>query len=308
MPDGCAMRCASCCPASVHVARQAATGRRIFVRWFSFTKNCSGDRALPEADRDVAGSEAQPEIHAVSPLIVILEIGAVVVAGDEAEDAVSQGRQLAAGTYVGRVTSVLPDHVTLGDRAIVVSSGRQRPAAYTSVVIPAADVGCGGSQEQPIPGIEPVGGVDENRAPGYDLGEPGAYVRDVVCLVRHALGVRYPDHRGDRRIDRHDLHEYVLIPGSAGGCRELNGAREDHEIGGGQGVGIGGAVNPRKGIVNERVHRAHRGAATQAVLEVAVCADAFHAEKSGGPATYQEPVAPDNKGQPLGTLKRQAGL
>src|SRR5271157_2582297 len=140
MPGGCAMPCASSCPASVPGGRQAATGRRIFVRWFSFTRNCSRDAALPEADWDVAGSKAQPQIHAVGPLIIVLEIAAVVLAGDEAEDAVSQGRHLAAGTHGGRITSVLPYHVTLGGRVIVVSSGRQRPAACTGVVIPAADV------------------------------------------------------------------------------------------------------------------------------------------------------------------------
>src|ERR1019366_2759841 len=102
--------------------------------------------------------------------------------------------------------------------------------------------------------------------------------------------------------------EYVLIPGYAGGCRELGGAREDHGIGAAHGVRIGGAVDPRESIVDERVHRANRGALARPVLDVAMRADALHPVKSGGPASYQEPVAPDNEGKPPGPLNRQAGL
>src|ERR1019366_8935388 len=106
MPGGCAMRCAICFPASVGGRRRAETGRRIFGRWLSFTRNCSGDAGLPESDGDISGAEAQPEIHAVGPLIVVLEIGAVVFAGVEAEDAVCHGRHLTAGTQGGKITSV----------------------------------------------------------------------------------------------------------------------------------------------------------------------------------------------------------
>src|ERR1019366_2338259 len=74
------------------------------------------------------------------------------------------------------------------------------------------------------------------------------------------------------------------------------------------GVRIGGAVDPRESIVDERVHRANRGALTRPVLDVAMRADALHPVKSGGPASYQEPVAPDNEGKPPGPLNRQAEL
>ena len=46
---------------------------------------------LPEADRDIAGAEAQSETYAVRPLVVVLEIAAVVPAGIEAENAVGSG-------------------------------------------------------------------------------------------------------------------------------------------------------------------------------------------------------------------------
>src|ERR1035437_9096968 len=100
------MPSAICFPASLHGGRRAETGRRIFGRWLSSTRNCSADAALPEADWDIAGAKAQPEIHAVGPLIVVFEIGAVVLAGVVAEDAVSNGPHLAAGTQAGRITSV----------------------------------------------------------------------------------------------------------------------------------------------------------------------------------------------------------
>src|ERR1035437_4647831 len=100
------MPCAICFPASGSGNRRQETGRRIFGRWLGFTRNCSGDAALPEADWDVAGAKAQPEIHAVGPLVVVFEIGAIVLAGVEGQDAVSHGRHLAADTQAGRITAV----------------------------------------------------------------------------------------------------------------------------------------------------------------------------------------------------------
>src|SRR5450756_2969091 len=100
------MRCAICFPASLHGGRRAETGRRISGRWPGCTRNCSGDAALPEADWNIARAKAQPDIHAVGPLIVVLEIGAVVLAEVEAENAVSHGRHLTAGAQGGRITSV----------------------------------------------------------------------------------------------------------------------------------------------------------------------------------------------------------
>src|ERR1039458_10869076 len=123
------MRYAICFPATVRGGRRAETGRRISGRWFDSTRNCSGDTALPEADRDVVGAKAQPEIHSVRPLIVVLEIAAIVLAGVEGEDTVSHGRHLAAGAQIGHITSVLSEHVTVGSRRVVVGSGRKRPAA-----------------------------------------------------------------------------------------------------------------------------------------------------------------------------------
>ena len=56
----------------------------------SFTKNCSASiRPLPEAERDIAGAKAEAEARTVCPLVVVLEIAAVVPARIEAEDAVS---------------------------------------------------------------------------------------------------------------------------------------------------------------------------------------------------------------------------
>src|ERR1035441_4867172 len=99
-------------------------GRRIFGRWSGFTRSCSGDAALPEADWNIARCKAQPEIHAVGPLIIILEIAAGVLAGDEAADAMSHSRHLAAGTQVSRITAIGADHVTLGGRVVVAGAGR----------------------------------------------------------------------------------------------------------------------------------------------------------------------------------------
>jgi hypothetical protein len=153
-----------------------------------------------------------------------------------------------------------------------------------------------------------VRGAQEDRAPRHGLRDTGRQVRDEVRLIGHALGGRYPDDGGDGRIDRHDFHECVLIPGDAGGCRELGGAREDHGIGGARGVRIGDAVDPREGIVYERVRRANRGSATCPVLDVAMRADAVHPVKSGGAAPRQEPVTSKNERKAPGPLNREAGL
>src|ERR1035437_563699 len=123
------MRCAICFPASLRAGSRAETARRIFGRWLSFTRICSADAALPETDWDIAGAKAQPEPYTVGPLIVVLEIGAVIPTEVEAEDAVSHGRHLAAGTHGRRITSVCAKHVAHGIRPIVVGSGRNRPAA-----------------------------------------------------------------------------------------------------------------------------------------------------------------------------------
>src|SRR5450759_2159654 len=114
------MPSAICFPATGRGSPRPETGKRIFGRWLGFTRNCSADAGLPEADWDIAGAKAQPEIHAVGPLIVVPEIGAVVLAGVEAEDGVSHGRHLAAGTQVGRITSVCAEHVAHGVRPVVV--------------------------------------------------------------------------------------------------------------------------------------------------------------------------------------------
>src|ERR1039457_2362681 len=98
MPDGCAMRCASCSPASGRGGRRAETGRRIFGRWPGFTRNCSGDATLPDANWNIARCKAQPETYLVGPLIIVLELGAFVLAGVEAEDAVTHARHRGAAT------------------------------------------------------------------------------------------------------------------------------------------------------------------------------------------------------------------
>src|ERR1035441_7891015 len=124
MPDGCAMRYPRCCPASRRGGRRAETGRRIFGRWPGSTRNCSVDAALPEADWNIARCKAQTEIHAIGPLIIILEIAAGVLAGDEAADAMSHSRHLAACTQVSRITAIGADHVALGSRVVVGGAGR----------------------------------------------------------------------------------------------------------------------------------------------------------------------------------------
>src|ERR1019366_7781238 len=156
MPDGCAMWCAICSPASGRGGRRAGTGRGIFARCLGSTRNCSGDAALPEPDWDVAGSKTEPDIHAVGPLIIILEIAARVLASGEAEDAVGHGRHLTAGTHVGRITAIRAEHVTLRGRGVVIDSGGDRPAAQSPVVIAGGGVGRGGGQDQPVPGIDPM--------------------------------------------------------------------------------------------------------------------------------------------------------
>src|SRR5450759_925025 len=100
------MPSAICFPATGRGSPRPEAGRRISGRWPGFTRNCSGDAALPEADWNIARAKAQPKTHAVGPLILVLEIGAVVLAGVEAQDAVSHGRHLAADTQVGRITAV----------------------------------------------------------------------------------------------------------------------------------------------------------------------------------------------------------
>src|SRR5450631_814063 len=123
------MPCANCFPEAGRGSSRPETGRRIFGQWLGFTRNCSADAALPEADWDIAGAEAQPETRAVGPLIVVLEIGAVVLAGKEVEDAVSHGRHLTADIQVGRITAVSAEHVTLGVGPVVVGPGGNRPVA-----------------------------------------------------------------------------------------------------------------------------------------------------------------------------------
>src|ERR1035437_1142510 len=213
------MRCAICFAASVHGRRRPETGRRIFGRWLNFTRNCSAEAALPEAERDFAGAEAQPKTHTVSPLIVVLEIAAIVLAGVEAEYGVSGARHLTAGTQVDRISTVFAEHVAHRERPVVAGSRRNRPVAYTRIVISDAGGGRRRSQEQPVSGIEPVRSVQEDRAPGHNLGEPKSYVRDDVRLIRHALGGGYPDQRGDGRVDGHGVDEYVLISGYAADSR-----------------------------------------------------------------------------------------
>src|ERR1017187_8548583 len=119
------MRYAICFPATVRSGRRAETGRRISERWYGSTRNCSGDTALPEADRDVAGAKAQPEAQSVRPLIVVLEIAAIVLAEVEAQDAVSHGRHLTAGVQIGGITPLLSDRVTEGSYPANLSASRQ---------------------------------------------------------------------------------------------------------------------------------------------------------------------------------------
>src|SRR5450756_2119342 len=129
-----------------------------------------------------------------------------------------------------------------------------------------------------------------------------------MLLVRHTLGGGYPNHRRDRRVDRHNLHEYVLIFGYAAGCRHLHGGREGPGIGADHGMRIGAAGKPRESIVHVRVHHTNRGATARPVHDVAMRAVPGRPEKSGGPAPCQESVAAETVGEPRGLLNRDAGL
>src|SRR5215471_11794542 len=84
------------------------TGRRTFGRFWSSIANCA---ELPKPQRHIAGRESQADSHAVRPLVVILEIGAVIPACAEGKDAVRIARQLPAQIGRNDEVSVTADKV-----------------------------------------------------------------------------------------------------------------------------------------------------------------------------------------------------
>src|SRR6266568_9545933 len=92
---GCATPSPDCCGREARARRRPGMGRRMSGRWRSFTKNCSA--ALPEANGHIAGAEAQPQIHRVLPLVVVLEVAAGGMAHGEIQGAAGVRNDLAGG-------------------------------------------------------------------------------------------------------------------------------------------------------------------------------------------------------------------